>query len=318
MPKVVKRLRIPFTILAVIVAGLWLGNNSTFVTVDDKPFLLAHRGLAQTFDVSRVQSDTCTAQVIHQPEHAFLENTLASMRAAFEAGADVVEFDVKLTSDNQLAVFHDATLECRTNGTGTVADHTMGELRKLDIGYGYTADNGATHPFRGKGAGLMPTAPEVLAAFPDRELLIHLKSGEAADGDTLATLLAPLPEQRRAQLTVYGEDVAVDAFHAKLPDVRATSKAMMKKCLVRYAATGWTGHIPADCRNTQLHLPQHYGRYLWGWPNRFTERMSEAGTRVILTADGGDFSAGFDAPADLENVPNGWSGGIWTNRMDLL
>jgi glycerophosphoryl diester phosphodiesterase len=303
-------------VLVVIVAGLWLGNNSTLVDGEGDPFWVAHRGLAQTFDVSKVQADTCTAQVIHQPEHSYLENTLASMRAAFDAGADVVEFDVKLTRDGQLAVFHDATLECRTDGTGTVADHTMDELRKLDLGYGYTADGGATYPFRGRGTGLMPTAPEVLGAFSDRELLIHLKSGEAADGEVLAALLAPLPEQRREQLTVYGEDIAVDAFHAELPGVRATSKSIMKKCLIAYESTGWTGRVPSGCRHTQLHLPEKYGRYLWGWPNRFVERMSGAGTRVVLTADGGDFSAGFDTRNDTKQIPQGWSGGIWTNRMD--
>ncbi|BBH71711.1 glycerophosphoryl diester phosphodiesterase [Actinoplanes sp. OR16] len=316
MPKIARRLRIPLVVLVVVVGGLWLGNNSTLVTSADEPFLMAHRGLAQTFDVARVQIDTCTAQVIHAPEHPYLENTIASMRAAFQAGADVVEFDVKLTRDQQLAVFHDATLECRTDGTGTVGEHTMDELRKLDVGYGYTADGGATHPFRGKGVGLMPTAAEVLGEFPDRELLIHLKNGDAADGEALAALLLALPQ--RGRLTVYGEDAAVDAFRARLPDVRATSKALMKKCLIRYEATGWTGHVPNDCRNIQLHLPARYGRYLWGWPNRFTERMAEAGSRVILTADGGDFSAGFDSPADLNQIPDGWSGGIWTNRIDLL
>ncbi|MEU4558671.1 glycerophosphodiester phosphodiesterase family protein [Actinoplanes sp. NPDC023936] len=317
MAKIVRRLRIPLAVLAVIVAALWIGNTSAFVDTEGRPLLMAHRGLAQTFDVAKVRADTCTAQVIHPPAHPYLENTLTSMRAAFDAGADVVEFDVKLTRDNQLAVFHDATLECRTDGRGTTADHTMDELRKLDIGYGYTADGGATYPFRGKGAGLMPTAPEVLAAFGDRELLIHLKNDDPADGEALAALLTGLPEQRRRQLTVYGEDRAVEAFAAKLPEVRATSRASMEKCLIRYEATGWTGHVPDACRDTQLHLPQRYGRWLWGWPHRFVERMADAGTRVILTADGGDFSAGFDTPADLNQLPDGWSGGIWTNRIDV-
>ena len=29
-----------------------------------------------------------------------------------------------------------------------IADITMKELRQLDVGYGYTADNGETYPFR--------------------------------------------------------------------------------------------------------------------------------------------------------------------------
>ena len=38
------------------------------------------------------------------------------MRAAFDSGADVVELDVHLTPDGKFAVFHDWTLDCRTDG----------------------------------------------------------------------------------------------------------------------------------------------------------------------------------------------------------
>ena len=46
-------------------------------------------------------------------------------------------------------------------GTGNVSDYTMAELKKLDVGYGYTADEGKTYPFRGKGVGMMPELSEV-------------------------------------------------------------------------------------------------------------------------------------------------------------
>ncbi|SCM79097.1 hypothetical protein KL86SPO_20397 [uncultured Sporomusa sp.] len=32
-------------------------------------------------------------------EHPYLENTIASMEAAFQAGADIVELDVHITKD---------------------------------------------------------------------------------------------------------------------------------------------------------------------------------------------------------------------------
>ncbi|MEZ4555866.1 MAG: glycerophosphodiester phosphodiesterase family protein [Caldilineaceae bacterium] len=58
-------------------------------------------------------------------------------------GADVVEFDVHRTSDDQFAVFHDWTLDCRTDGTGVTRDQTLADLQTLDIGYGYTGDGAA-------------------------------------------------------------------------------------------------------------------------------------------------------------------------------
>ncbi|WP_306356445.1 MULTISPECIES: glycerophosphodiester phosphodiesterase family protein [unclassified Nocardia] len=285
---------------------------------DAGPLVLAHRGLGQTFDPDGIEADTCTAERIHPPEHGYLENTVAGMRAAFDAGADQVEFDVHWTADDQFAVFHDWELDCRTDGTGTTRDHTMAELRGLDIGYGYTADGGKSYPFRGKGVGLMPTLEAVLTAFPTRSLLIHIKSNDPAEGEALAARLAAEPAERRSALTVYGGDKPIAALRAALPTVRVMSKQIMLECLGAYAAVGWTGTAPATCRNTQLHIPEGYTRFLWGWPDRFVERMAATDARVVLVAGDGGFSEGFDTPESLERIPDGFTGLVWTNRADVV
>jgi glycerophosphoryl diester phosphodiesterase len=314
-----RRLWVALGIMLLVAAGVTVGNSSALWGAENgRPSLLAHRGIAQTFPLDGVQGDTCTATRIHRPQHAYIENTVASMRAAFDAGADMLEFDVQVTADGQLAVFHDATLECRTDGTGRVRDHTLAELRRLDLGHGYTADGGATYPLRGKAVGSMPTVEDVTAAFRRRELLLDLKNDDPAAGDRLAAHLATLPAERLTTISVYGGDAAVDAVAARLPQVRATSKKIMRDCLVRYLAIGWTGHVPAACRHTELHLPQRYGRLLWGWPNLFVDRMRTADTRVILVAGDGPWSDGFDQPEDLDAVPAHWSGWIWTNRTDVV
>ena len=64
------------------------------------------------------------------------ENTLASYRSAIELGCDMVECDVHLTADGELAVIHDHLLERTTNGHGMVGAHTLAELRELDAGGG--------------------------------------------------------------------------------------------------------------------------------------------------------------------------------------
>jgi glycerophosphoryl diester phosphodiesterase len=66
----------------------------------------------------------------------FPENTLASFASALELGLGVIECDVHLTSDGQLAVIHDPTLERTTNGSGAVGARTMAELSRLDAGQG--------------------------------------------------------------------------------------------------------------------------------------------------------------------------------------
>ncbi len=62
------------------------------------------------------------------------ENTLLAMQYAAELGAKWVEFDVTLTQDNHLVVFHDRNVRDKTNGCGAVNKISYAELSKLDAG----------------------------------------------------------------------------------------------------------------------------------------------------------------------------------------
>jgi glycerophosphoryl diester phosphodiesterase len=134
-------------------------------------------------------------------------------------------------------------------------------------------------------------------------------------GERPAAYLTTLPAERQATISVYGGDASADAVVQRPPQIRATSRKIMKECLVRYLATGWSGHVPDACRHTELHLSARYGRWLWGWPNLFADRMRDADTRAVLVAGDGHWSEGFDRPAD---VPSGWSGWLWSNRVDAV
>ncbi|MCM3706967.1 MULTISPECIES: glycerophosphodiester phosphodiesterase family protein [Cytobacillus] len=314
--KIFKRLII---VLLVLVVFMFLNNTSLFTKErNNDPLLLAHRGMAQSFHMEGITGETCTAERIYEPEHNFLENTIPSMKAAFEAGADVVELDIQLTKDGQFAVFHDWTLDCRTNAKGNTREYTMEELKKLDIGYGYTADHGKTHPFRSKGIGMMPSLDEVMEEFPKGDLLIHIKSNDPEEGVMLAKYLSMFPADRLEKISVYGGDNPIAALKEEMPGMRVMSKATLKECLLPYIGAGWTGYMPNACKNTQVHIPESYTKLLWGWPNKFLNRMDEAGTRVIVVAGDGSWSEGFDRPKDLKRLPDGYSGGIWTNRIELI
>lgn len=306
-------------IFLAILVFVYLNNSSLLAKQPaGEPILLAHRGLPQTFSMVGLTNETCTAKRIYPPEHPYLENTIPSMRAAFNAGADIVEFDVHPTRDGKFAVFHDWTLDCRTNGSGVTRDYTLAELKALDIGYGYTADGGKTFPFRGKGIGMMPSIDEVLTVFPNHSFLIHVKSNDPKEGVQLAKYLSSLPSDRLQNLTVYGGDEPIAALHERLPNLRTMSKASMKKCLIPYIVTGWTGMVPSACEHTQLHIPEKIAPWLWGWPNRFLARMNDVDTRVVIVGGDGDFSSGFDSEEDLKRLPPHFTGVIWTNRIDRI
>ena len=319
MLKILRRGGLVVLALAVL---LWLANNSLFVSVpeDAQPRLLSHRGVHQTFSQVGLENDTCTAERIYPLTHDFIENTIASMRAAFHAGADVVEIDVHLTPDGVFVVFHDWTLECRTEGEGVTERTPMRVLRTLDIGYGYTADGGQTYPLRGTGVGLMPTLEEVFEAFPEGRFLINFKSRRVDEGEELAALLAAHPAWREATFGVYGGGPPTRAAMAATSGLRGYDDRSELECLTRYIALGWSGYVPEACRDAIVVVPSSHGWLLWGWPRRFERRMREAGTEVILLGDygGGGFTSGIDNIEHLDMIPRGFGGYVWTNRIEVV
>ena len=112
-----KKLKYAATAIVVFAAAIYINNTNHFAAHREGTLvLLAHRGIAQRFDERELKNDTCTAARMLPPSHEYLENTIESMRAGFAAGADIVELDVHPATDGEFAVFHDWTLDCRTDG----------------------------------------------------------------------------------------------------------------------------------------------------------------------------------------------------------
>jgi glycerophosphoryl diester phosphodiesterase len=313
--------RIAATSIGILVAFVFLNNTSLLAISPSGPqILLAHRGIAQRFDPAGVGNDTCTASRILPPTNSFIENTIASMRASFDAGADVVEFDVHPTTDGRFAVFHDWTLDCRTNGQGVTRTHTLAYLKSLDIGYGYTADGGKSFPFRGREIGMMPSLDEVLATFPGRDFLINVKSNDGTEGELLARRLGELTPDARKKIMVYGGNKPITVLRQLLPDIRTMSTSSLKSCLVAYVAYGWTGIVPSACDNIVLFVPTNVAPWLWGWPGKFVSRMAAANSRIYLVGPyhGGGFSTGIDTENQAQAVPQDYSGGILTNDIATI
>jgi glycerophosphoryl diester phosphodiesterase len=302
-----------------VIGGIYLNNASWLAPGSTaRPTLLAHRGIAQDFPHEGVTNDTCTATRIYPTTNPYLENTIASLDASFRAGADIAELDIHPTTDGQFAVFHDWTLDCRTNGHGVTRTHSMRYLKTLDIGYGYTADGGKTFPFRGHGIGQMPSLDEVLAAFPRQRLLLNIKSNDPGEGENLARFLLTRTPKDRARLMVYGASAPVHALAARLPEIRAMAlkgdAPTLRTCLLQYELAGWTGYVPAACRGSFVVVPVNYAQWLWGWPNRFVARMRNANTDVFVAGPYNGVSQGLDTKGAAA-LPANYAGGIWTDDI---
>jgi glycerophosphoryl diester phosphodiesterase len=281
-----RKLRITAGIAAAAIGALYIGNaNWRAAPPDDaKVEIIAHRGIHQTYRREDLDSDTCTAGRIAPPTHDLIENTIASMQAAFAAGADIVELDVHPTTDGQFAVFHDWTLDCRTEGAGKTRDHAMAYLKTLDIGYGYSADGGKTFPLRGRGTGLMPELKEVFSAMPDKRFLVNFKSRETREGDMLVDLITANAHWAPAVWGAYGGDEPTSRAKARQPELHVLSRKALKDCLLRYIGLGWSGHIPSACRDTTIMVPLNAAPLLWGWPHLFGQRCGMPAARSSWSA----------------------------------
>ncbi|HEX30064.1 TPA: glycerophosphodiester phosphodiesterase family protein [Candidatus Poribacteria bacterium] len=62
------------------------------------------------------------------------ENTKPALELAIEAGIEWVEVDVRLTGDGYHVLMHSSLLDKTTDGKGSVEEHTMAQIKRLDAG----------------------------------------------------------------------------------------------------------------------------------------------------------------------------------------
>ncbi|MDD4107949.1 MAG: glycerophosphodiester phosphodiesterase family protein [Prolixibacteraceae bacterium] len=128
------------------------------------------------------------------------ENTLAAFREALKAGAHMIEFDVQLTSDNELVIMHDLTVDRTTSGSGRVSDFTLAELKLLDAGLRKSSE------FEGE---RIPTLKETLKIMPYNIWLnVHIK-GEGALVKLVAQMLKEEERLHQAFLACSAEAAAL-------------------------------------------------------------------------------------------------------------
>ncbi|MQA89495.1 MAG: glycerophosphodiester phosphodiesterase [Gemmatimonas sp.] len=96
------------------------------------------------------------------------ENTMASIQLAWALDADAVEFDIFLTADDEIVLFHDQNTSRITGRDGVVEELTLAQLRELDYG-AWKAPQ-----WRGES---IPTLRDALATLPEgKRFIVEAKS----------------------------------------------------------------------------------------------------------------------------------------------
>jgi len=196
----------------------------------------------------------------HQGASAYApSNTIPSFLKALEMGADVLELDVHLTRDGAIVVAHDDTVDRLTNGTGRIRDFALADLQKLDAGYRFTPDGGATYPYRGQGIHI-PTLEEVFKTFPQARVNIEIKEGDQPIAQPLADLVHGLGMTKQV-LVVSVYDDAIRAFRKAAPDVAtgASKKEILSLVVQWKLGLGFQYHAPADAVQIPYELKESSG-----------------------------------------------------------
>ncbi len=145
------------------------------------------------------------------------ENTMAALEAAAGLDVDVLESDVQLTKDDEIVLFHDTELKRTTGEEGVIRSYTLEELMQFDLGYGFTADEGKTYPFRGKGHKIV-TLREVFERFPKAIFNLDIKDTFPAAPMELARLLSEM-NRKGSVIVASFHGSQLERFRALMPDV---------------------------------------------------------------------------------------------------
>jgi glycerophosphoryl diester phosphodiesterase len=140
------------------------------------------------------------------------ENTVASVKLAWEQNADAAEFDVFLSKDGKIVVIHDPTTNRTAGVDGKVVEMTLDQLKKLDVGK-WKGERFAGEP--------IPTLDEVLATVPaGKRVFIEVKCGPEIVPELDRVLTASKLKPEQTAVISFSADVIAAVKKAR-PDLPA-------------------------------------------------------------------------------------------------
>jgi len=140
------------------------------------------------------------------------ENTIPSLKLAYEQRADAAEIDVWISKDGRAVVIHDGDTKRTAGVERKVADQTLAELQQLDAG-----------SWKGeKYAGTkIPTLEEALATIPaGKRLFVEIKCGTSGVPEVLRAIRAANLPAAATPVISFNSSVIAAVKQAR-PDLQA-------------------------------------------------------------------------------------------------
>jgi glycerophosphoryl diester phosphodiesterase len=227
-----------------------------------------------------------------------LENSMAAFAAAIELGYKYVETDIHGSKDGVAVINHDETLDRTTDRKGRIRDMEWAEISQAKI----------------RGSQPVARLDDLLAAWPDLRVNIHLKEDSAAI--PVAQVIEKYSAHDRVGLTSFStprrkvceahlsRPVAAGAGTAEMLEVTAGAHLRDPELIRRALRT-------VDCVQILADVAPHHGHLNAQIVDReMVNVMHQAGKYVHAWT--------IDDPAEMNRLLDLGVDGIITNRADIL
>ncbi len=186
--------------------------------------------------------------ILHRGASAYApENTLEALHLAADMGARWIETDVRNTSDDQLVMIHDDSVNRTTDGAGRVAQQTLQAIQDYDAG-GW---------FSGKHRGcFIPTMKQYLAVTQERDLSLVLELKDVAGWEEKLTHL--VASEIREIWTSDPERLVISAFSERCLKAAKQVLPEFPRCLALTAVPEDPAQRLADVDAQMMHLQQSF------------------------------------------------------------
>jgi len=201
------------------------------------------------------------------------ENTMAAFRKAIDAGADGIEFDVRLSQDRIPVVIHDETLERTGLCSDAVGSLTAAELQQMNVGRWFGVEQFSNET--------LPTLTNLLDTFSSGDAMLYLEMKcQPEETGELVSITCNTLEAYSLTDRVVVECFDLEAIHqVKQIKSKLQTAALFQPRISR--PHSWTGSnrlieeaLAAGADEIALHYKLANDRMI--------ERANEAGLRVVV------------------------------------
>ena len=228
------------------------------------------------------------------------ENSLQAIQRCIDMGLDIVEIDLRSTSDGHLIIMHDKTLDRTTTGSGKISEHTLEEISKLYL----------KNPLGIVTRQKVPTVQDALALTRGK-ILVFLDKAESYIPE-LSRVLDSMDIHREvilfgreqlsyeAQLKVFGNLVHTTCFIPVLKSSMQDIPAYIKELDATIKPVAYALEFDEDTAVLKQ-----------------VSAIKQTGAKIWISTLWGSMCGGHDDELSVDNPAQGW-GWVLDKKADII